>query len=211
MYSLERSALPHEWAVSRENRGTAFVCDSTGVPCKSTHGAVPLSSPQPFQPITVGKLATVKAGIHKVVRVFKIHSLSMALAHRVKPKRSCRNPSDRQGTGLASFPTPCTPAHALTHMLILLFISLHYSYSLASSFPPSDHPPHCLLATPFNSRQSRLIRCVPGTELRVICSRSHLGAESSWNLPCRVQHLTDHKALSTLPLELHLNTTLFLP
>lgn len=180
-------------------------------PASQPMALVPLSSPQPFQPITVGKLATVKAGIHKVVRVFKIHSLSMALAHRVKPKRSCRNPSDRQGTGLASFPTPCTPAHALTHMLILLFISLHYSYSLASSFPPSDHPPHCLLATPFNSRQSRLIRCVPGTELRVICSRSHLGAESSWNLPCRVQHLTDHKALSTLPLELHLNTTLFLP
>lgn len=111
------------------------------------------------------------------------------------------------GQRLASFPAPCTPAHVRTHMLILLFISLHYSYSLASSFPPSDHPPHCLLATPFNSRQSRLIRRVPGTELRV----SHLGAESSWNLPCRAQHRTDHKALSTPPLEQHLNTTLSLP
>lgn len=171
----------------------------------------PPHTPRPFQLITVGKLASLKAGIHKVVRVFKIHSLSTALARRVKPKRSRRNHSGRQGTGLASFPAPCTPAHAHTHMLILLFIFLHYSYSLASSFPPSDHPPHCLLATPFNSRQSRLIRRVPGTELRVICSPSHLGAESSWNLPCRAQHLTDHKALSTLPLEQHLNTTLSLP
>ena len=70
--------------------------------------------------------------------------------------------------------------HTHTHTLILLFIFLHYSDSLASSFPLSDDLLHCLLATQSNSRQLFLIHSVPGTDLEssvlgVILEQSHLG------------------------------------
>lgn len=106
------------------------------------------------------------------------------------------------------FSAPCSLSH--THTLILLFIFLHYSESLASSFSPSDDLLHCLLATQFNSRQLFLIHCVPGTELSVIRSQSHLGAESSWILPSHAQYLTqnfDHKIPSILPPKYHPNIT----
>lgn len=106
-----------------------------------------------------------------------------------KLKWSSRNHAGQLGTHFAS----SLPNTLSTHTLILLFIFLHYSDSLASSFPPSDDLLHCLLATQFNSRQLFLILCVPGTELRVIRSPSHLGAESSWTLPSHAQYLNEHK------------------
>lgn len=90
---------------------------------------------------------------------------------------------------ITSFLLSTLRAH--THLFFYLFSS-NYSDSLASSFPPSDDLLHCLLATQFNSRQLFLIHCVPGTELRVIRSQSHLGAESSWIL-----HSISHKILIT--------------
>ena len=106
-------------------------------------------------------------------------------------------------TGFTSFflSALCTRTHTHTHTLILLFIFLHYSDSLASSFPPSDDLLHCLLAT-----QSKTIVSYPQCArhwLRVIRSRGHLRAESSWTLPSHAQYLTDHKMPSFLPLKYH--------